>query len=95
MFTNQQSENNFFNGVDLAAFIISIMNLYENRQQSAYNDVHSANDEQAQFLLQEIDRRFQEQNVILEKQNEILIEQNRMLFNISKRLGVVENEIKM
>lgn len=72
MFRNQQAENNFFNGVDLLALLIGIQNLNENREQSAYNDVHAANDQQAQFLLAELDHRFQEQNAILEKQNEML-----------------------
>lgn len=69
---NSQQENNFFNAVDLAALIIGIQNLRENRQQSAYNDVHAANDKQAEYLLQQINARFDEQNKILNRQNEIL-----------------------
>lgn len=38
---------NFMNAVDIAAFIIGIMNMIQNQQQTAYNDVHTANDEQA------------------------------------------------
>lgn len=82
MFPNQQNEDNFFNAINVVSLILAYQNLCENREQSAYNDVHSANDEQAQFLLAEIDRRFKEQNAILEKQNEMLerllkaIEQN-------------------
>lgn len=72
MFPNQQSENNFFNLVNILAFALGYENLQENRAQSKYNDVHSANDKQAEFLLTEIDRRFQEQNKTLEKQNEML-----------------------
>lgn len=88
IFPNQQAENNFFNGINLLAFALGYENLQENRQQSAYNDVHAANDEQAQFLLLEIDRRFKEQNAILEKQNVILEEQNEML---DKILSLLEN----
>lgn len=72
MFPNQQNEDNFFNAINVVSLILAYENLMENRSQSAYNDVHSANDEQAQFLLSEIDRRFKEQNAILEKQNEML-----------------------
>lgn len=65
-------ENNFMNDVNFAAFIIGLINLMENEQQSAYNDVHAANDKQAKFLLAELDRRFQEQNAILAEQTELL-----------------------
>lgn len=46
--------------------------MQENRIQSAQNDVQAANDRQAHYLLQEINRRFDEQNNILEEQNMIL-----------------------
>lgn len=39
--------------------------MQENRLQSAQNDVQMANDRQAKYLLEEINRRFDEQNVIL------------------------------
>ena len=67
-----QQENNFFNAVDFAALIIGLVNLEENRAQTAYNDVHAANDQQAKFLLDRINARFDEQNRILERQNQIL-----------------------
>lgn len=54
------------------SIILGWTNLQENRQQSAYNDVHKANDEQAKIILNEINARFDEQNKILAKQNEIL-----------------------
>ena len=38
----------------------------------AQNDVQSANDRQAEYLLNEINRRFDEQNKILEEQNRML-----------------------
>lgn len=37
----------------------------ENREQSAHNDVSVANDKQAQFLLEELGRKFEEQNQML------------------------------
>lgn len=69
---NPQQENNFFNLVNLIALALGYENLQENRQQSAYNDVHAANDKQAEYLLQQINARFDEQNKILERQNQIL-----------------------
>lgn len=72
MFPNQQSENNFFNLVNILAFALGYENLQENRAQSKYNDVHSANDKQAEFLLAEIDRRFQEQNKMLKRVLDLL-----------------------
>ena len=54
--------NNFGNWIDIIALIVGIQNLAENRQQSAYNDVQAANDAQAEYLLSEINRRFDEQN---------------------------------
>lgn len=47
-------------------------NLQENRQQSAHNDVQVANDKQAQYLLEEINKKFEEQNKILDKLVELL-----------------------
>lgn len=40
-------------------------NLIENRAQSAQNNVSAANDKQAQYLLEELGRRFEEQNEML------------------------------
>lgn len=40
-------------------------NLIENRQQSAQNDVSAANDKQAKYLLEELGRKFEEQNKML------------------------------
>lgn len=58
---------NTANLIDIIALVIGLQNLYENRQQSAQNDVQAANDTQAEYLLNEINRRFDEQNRILEK----------------------------
>lgn len=40
-------------------------NLYENREQSRQNDVQSANDRQAAYMLAELGRKFDEQNAML------------------------------
>lgn len=69
---NEQQQFYFSSVINLLALALGIENLQENRAQSAYNDVRSANDEQAEYLLGEIKSLFEEQNRILEKQNEML-----------------------
>lgn len=64
-------------GKDLDALsVLSILlgyeNLIENRQQSRQNDVQTANDKQAAFMLSELNRRFDEQNVMLKQILEVL-----------------------
>lgn len=51
----------------LLSILLGYENLVENRQQSAQNDVQASNDKQAQYLLTELGRRFEEQNEILKK----------------------------
>lgn len=58
---------------------LGIRNLTENEQQSdqqlkilRQNDVNSANDKQAKYLLEEISRKFEEQNAMLKKIMEVL-----------------------
>ena len=51
----------------VASVLLGMQNLQENRQQSAHNDVQLANDKQAEYLLSEINRRFDEQNKTLEE----------------------------
>lgn len=78
---NEQQSQAFFNAINLLAFALGWENLQENRAQSQYNDVHAANDKQAEFLLGEIRKMIDEQNVILETQNEML---ERMLKEMSE-----------
>lgn len=59
------NNDNFFNAVNVAALAIGLQNLEENRQQTAYNDVHASNQKQAEYLLKEIDAKFEAQNKIL------------------------------
>ena len=61
------NDDQFFNLVNVLALAIGIQNLYENEQQTEYNDVHASNQKQAEYLLNEINARFDEQNRILEK----------------------------
>lgn len=55
----------------LVSLALGYENLLENRQQSKANDVQAANDNQAKYLLEELKKSFDEQNVLL---NEILKE---------------------
>lgn len=64
--------NNNNNDIDILAIIsvlLGMVNVQENRLQSAQNDVQSANDKQAKYLLEAINRQFEEQN---DKLNEII-----------------------
>lgn len=67
-----QNENYFMNAVDILALLIGIVNLQENRQQSAYNDIHSANDAQAKVILDEIGKRLDDQDAMLSRILELL-----------------------
>lgn len=62
---------NFLDALNVASFLLGLENLYENRQQSAQNDVGAANDKQASYLLSEIGKRLDRQDealkTILEK----------------------------
>ena len=69
---NEQQNNDLINLINVLSFVIGYSNLQENRQQSAHNDVQAANSAQAEYLLNEINRRFDEQNKILEEQNSML-----------------------
>lgn len=58
--------------ISLLSFFLGYENLLENRQQSAHNDVSAANDKQAKFLLEELSRKFEEQNSMLREILEVL-----------------------
>ena len=51
--------------LNVFSFMLGIENLQEKRTQSAHNDVQAANQQQAEYLLGEINKRFEEQNKIL------------------------------
>ena len=73
MNTQYQDQNNeLINLINILSFVVGLQNMQENRLQSAQNDVQAANDRQAEYLLNEINRRFDEQNKILEEQNVML-----------------------
>lgn len=52
----------YSNLINIAALLIGLQNLYENEQQTAYNDVHASNQKQAEYLLGEIGKQFESQN---------------------------------
>lgn len=58
--------------ISVMSFLLGYENLMENRQQSAQNDVSAANDKQAQFLIEELGRKFEEQNAMLREILEVL-----------------------
>ena len=53
--------------ISVASLLLGLENLYENRQQSAQNDVGAANDKQASYLLEEIGKRLDKQDRTLER----------------------------
>lgn len=64
----------FLDILTVLSFYLGYRNLIENEQQSKStdelikkNDVNVANDNQAKFLLQELSRKFDEQNAMLER----------------------------
>ena len=58
--------------VSILSFLLGYENLLENRSQSAANDVSAANGKQDQYLLQELGRKFDEQNEMLKQILEVL-----------------------
>lgn len=58
--------------VSVLSFLIGIENLSENRQQSAQNDVNAANDKQAHYMLDELTKKFEEQNAMLREILEVV-----------------------
>ena len=68
-------DNNNLKSLDIlsiASFLLGYENLMENREQSRQNNVQSANDKQAKYLLEEIQGQFDEQNKKINRILEIL-----------------------
>ena len=55
--------------ISIMSFVLGLENLQENREQSKHNDVQIANEKQAQFLLEEMNKNFK---IINEKLDKIL-----------------------
>lgn len=62
------------NLLDLISVLVGLENLMENRQQSAENNVNSANQRQAKEILDDLHKQFDKQNAMLEYQNHLLEE---------------------
>lgn len=60
-------ENKELDILQAFSIYLGVLNLLENRSQSAHNDVSSSNDKQAQYLLTELGRKFDEQNEMLKQ----------------------------
>lgn len=60
----------------LAGLLLGYENLMENREQSRQNDVQAANDKQAAYLLHELRRLFDEQNVMIKSILEAVTHEN-------------------
>lgn len=75
-----QREFDFMDMISILSLALGYENLLENRQQSAQNDIGAANDAQAKFMLEEINRRFEDQN--------------KVLAEIQQRLQSLEDKLK-
>lgn len=76
MINMNNNEIDFFDLLQIYSIFLGIYNIQENRFQTAQNDVQSANDKQAKFLLEKLKEQFDTQNEILN--------------DISKRLKKIE-----
>lgn len=64
----------FLDFLSIMSFYLGYRNLIDNEAQSKNtdelikkNDINSANDRQARFLIEELNRKFEEQNAMLER----------------------------
>lgn len=64
---NNRQQYSLLDIISFASFLLGYENLIENREQSKHNDVSSANDAQAKYLLEELGRKFDEQNAMLKE----------------------------
>lgn len=62
---NERKQLDAIDVISVASFLLGLENLMENRQQTADNDVSKANETQAEFLLDELNKKFDEQNKML------------------------------
>lgn len=77
---NDGSNDNFGILLDIISILIGYENLMENRQQSADNDVNSANQRQAKQILDDLHSQFDIQNEVLKYQNSL----SEQILNILK-----------
>ena len=70
--SGQDKEFSALDALTVLSFLLGYENLMENREQSRQNDVSAANDKQAEYLLEELGRKFDGQNAMLRKILEVL-----------------------
>ena len=68
------NNQNYSDLLNVLSLILAVENLKQNEAQSQYNDVHRANDEQAELLLEKINEKFEKQNIILREHTALLNE---------------------
>lgn len=64
---NKSFQDRLLDALSIMSFLLGYENLMENREQSRHNDVSTANDVQAKYLLEELGRKFDEQNTMLKQ----------------------------
>ena len=69
-YDNQNNE--LINLINILSLVVGLQNMQENSLQSAQNNVQAANDRQAEYLMNEINRRFDGQNRMLERLIELM-----------------------
>ena len=70
---------NYSDLLNALSLILAVENLKQNEAQSQYNDVHKANDKQAELLLEKINKRFAEQDETINEILKICKENNAIL----------------
>ena len=65
--SSQDKEFSALDALAVLSFLLGYENLMENREQSRQNDVSAANDKQAKYLLEELGKKFDDQNTMLRK----------------------------
>ena len=58
---DNQEQFGMLDAIGILSFVLGLKNYQENKVQSRHNDVQLANDQQAKFLLEEINKRFDEE----------------------------------
>lgn len=91
---NGCGNNNIGNILDAVSLILAFQNLLENRQQSAYNDVHKANDEQADTLLREINAKFEAQSKALDNLQTDIMHTRKICRELELQAGLVFGKLE-
>lgn len=64
------------NLLNIYSVYLAILNLEENRQQSAQNDVNAANEREARYILEEIGKRLDAQDAVIKEILEVVKGEN-------------------